>query len=219
MTDKVETTAEVKPTAAAPKGSGSGWLDKIKSKLGNVIIQVVTVDSPPKVDPRREYPKTVAECIDDDLKYRKGTGTAIQKFRDSQPWRGTVEEIQYKFRLLNAELAKIYEIEAPNLVFCKEFPVGPCCFPTAVPAVIVMEELRTSPGTYSVVAYLHEFGHAIGKDEKGTCRWSLNLFKRYFPKAYEALEPRGHLLFKKEAKNPEKAATLEKAREDRGNAS
>ncbi len=178
---------------ATEKKPGGNWLDKVKV----ILVEMVRVDSAPH-DPRREYPATVEECIDDELKYKKGVYEAIKKFRDSNPWRGTKPEMQYKYNLLNTDLAKIYEIPEPKLVFVDKFPVGPCCFPHSVPAVIMME--ATSDGRYSVVAFLHEFAHAIGRDEKGACKWSLNLFKRFFPKSYEKLEPRGHMLYRKQEK-------------------
>ena len=161
---------------------------------------------------QREYPKTVAECIDDDLKYRPGVYAAVKAFKKSKPWEGTDKEMQAKMLSLNEELAKIYEVDAPNLVFVKKFPVGPCCFPTSKPAVIMLQP--TKNGSYSVVAYLHEFGHVLGKDEHETCRWSINLFKRIFPKQYEKLVPGkgehdGHLLYKPKVKTEEVVEKLD----------
>ncbi len=155
------------------------------------------MDNPPK----NPYPETVAECIDDELTYKAGTEAAIKKFRANGPWNGSLEEQQIKYRMLNAELAKIYEIKEPKLVFVDKFPAGPCCFPTSKPAVIMMEPVR-GQNSYSVVAYLHEFAHTLGKGERGACRWSLNLFKRFFPKSFGKLEPRGHMLYRKKEKCP-----------------
>jgi hypothetical protein len=49
-------------------------------------------------------------------------------------------------------------------------------------------------GRLSVVTYLHEFGHALGYGEQGACRWSINLFRRFFPRSYARLVPEGHTL-------------------------
>lgn len=51
----------------------------------------------------------------------------------------------------------------------------------------------------SIISSLHELGHAIfGASEKDACRFSVHLFKRVFPKAYERLEWDGHMLKRKQ---------------------
>jgi len=56
------------------------------------------------------------------------------------------------------------------------------------PAVITMR------GKLSVVTFLHEFAHALGRDERGACRWSINLFRSVFPEQYARLRADGHTL-------------------------
>ncbi|MCH8015076.1 MAG: hypothetical protein IH917_00450, partial [Acidobacteria bacterium] len=51
-------------------------------------------------------------------------------------------------------------------------------------------------GKLSVVTLLHEFDHALGKDEVDACRWSINLFRRCFPRQFSKLVPRGHTLIR-----------------------
>ncbi len=170
------------------------FLEKCKKFIYEAVKTEEPKEEKPK-DPLREYPKTVAECIDDDLKYRRGTYTALKAFKRSRPWAGSQADMQEKLRILNRKLAEIYEIEIPKLVFVDKFPSGPCCFPHSKPSIIILQP--TDDGRYSVVAFLHEFGHSLGKGEKGACRWSLNLFKRIFPESYEKLEPEGHLLMRK----------------------
>lgn len=154
---------------------------------------------------RDPYPKTVKECLDENLTYRKGTDEALIKFKDADPWDGTLRQKRDKIRVLNDDLAKIYKIKIPGLVFLKRenCPNGPCYYRHI--NTIFMEP-TASDKSYSVVAFLHEFGHALGKNEHGTCRWSINLFKRHFPEEWAKLEPRGHLLFRKRTK---KAPTTE----------
>jgi len=51
----------------------------------------------------------------------------------------------------------------------------------------------------SIVTALHELAHHLfGPDEKKACRWSVHLFKKAFPKAFEKLEFRGHMLVKRQ---------------------
>ncbi|MCK4658716.1 MAG: site-specific integrase [Phycisphaerae bacterium] len=51
-------------------------------------------------------------------------------------------------------------------------------------------------GKLSVVTYLHEFAHALELDERDACRWSINLFKRCFPRHYGRLVHVGHMLIR-----------------------
>ena len=52
----------------------------------------------------------------------------------------------------------------------------------------------------SVVTYLHEFAHAMGRDERGACRWSLNLFRRVFPEQFARLRTDGHTVRNRETR-------------------
>lgn len=140
---------------------------------------------------KNEYPKTVQEVLDDNIKFRKGTDEAIIKFKKSRPWAGDVKS---KFRELNSDLAEVYGIQEPQLVFVDKFAYGSCYFPLG--NLIILE--KEKDGKYAVVVFLHEFGHALGKNEKKTCRWSINLFRKHFPGSYNKLVPKGHLLYKPE---------------------
>lgn len=142
---------------------------------------------------KEEYPKTVKEVLDDTIVYRKSVHQAIRVFKKLNPWRGNNDQIKSKFGILNSYLANAYNISEPQLVFVKEFVFGPCCFPKSNLIILTPED----DGRYSVVTYLHEFGHILGKNEKETCRWSINLFRLHFPKSYEKLEHNGHVLTRK----------------------
>jgi hypothetical protein len=51
----------------------------------------------------------------------------------------------------------------------------------------------------SIITSLHELAHHLfGTSETKACRWSVHLFRKVFPKAYERLEWRGHMLVKRE---------------------
>jgi len=141
--------------------------------------------------PKSPYPKSVAEVLDDEIKYRPGTHTALRKFRKSHPWRGTRDEMQFKLRLLSEELSKVYKVSTPIMVFVEKLDGGGLCI-RSKPAVLVIQQEQD--GHYSVVAFLHEFAHVIHKGEKGACRWSINLFRKHFPRSYAKLVPVGHLL-------------------------
>jgi len=49
----------------------------------------------------------------------------------------------------------------------------------------------------SILSTLHEIAHHVtGPDELEACRWSVWLFKQCFPKAFQKLEWKGHMLVK-----------------------
>ena len=49
----------------------------------------------------------------------------------------------------------------------------------------------------SVISLLHEFAHhLLGSSEFKACRWSVWLFKKTFPKSFEQLKWKGHMLIK-----------------------
>ena len=143
--------------------------------------------------PNGGYPSTVAECLSGRMKFRRGVVAAVRAFKQVGPWRGTPEERRLKFGLLNEALAVAYGMPVPELRFAGidgGFSGASSCRRrgTGRPAVITMR------GKLSVVTYLHEFAHALGRDERGACRWSINLFRRVFPEQYARLQADGHTL-------------------------
>ncbi len=143
--------------------------------------------------PSAGYPRTAAECLRDGMKFRRGGVAAVKAFRRAGPWRGTLDERKARFRGLNDALAEAYEMPTPELRFAGidgSFSGASSCRRRgeARPAVITMR------GKLSVVTFLHEFAHALGRDERGACRWSINLFRRVFPEQYARLRADGHTL-------------------------
>jgi len=143
--------------------------------------------------PSGGYPSTVGECLSDRAKFRRGVIPAVRAFKRAGPWRGSLEERKRKFRLLNEALAAAHGMPAPELRFAGidgSFSGASSCLRRGDgrPAVITMR------GKLSVVTFLHEFAHALGRDERGACRWSINLFRRVFPEQYARLRADGHTL-------------------------
>lgn len=137
------------------------------------------------------YPESVIEVLDDNLRFKRGVLKAMRVFHDAKPWRGTVDERKEKFRRLNRDLATCYGRPAPDLVFERingSSSARSHYSPAANRIVIV--------GRLSVVSFLHEYGHALGKNEWQACRWSINLFRRVFPRQFARLTHRGHMLIR-----------------------
>ena len=143
---------------------------------------------------RFTYPATVAECIDENLRYKRGTLRAVRAFARSRPWRGTFDERCEKFRTLHRELCRLYGIDVGlSVAIHHEQGAGAASGGSYYMPLRREIVLR---GRLSVVTYLHEFAHALDKDERGACRWSLNLFKRYFPRSFARCRHEGHVLIR-----------------------
>jgi hypothetical protein len=132
----------------------------------------------------------VQEVLDPALRFKPAALRAVRAFARSKPWRGTIARRKAKFRRLNRHLAAAYGIARPRLVFAGVEAGTPSGRSNYRPATHTI----TLAGTLSVVTYLHEFGHARGFDERQTCRWSINLFRRCFPRSFARCRAVGHTL-------------------------
>ena len=145
-------------------------------------------DPPYALTSRYTYPQTVAEVLDPPVRFRDATVMAVRQFAMSRPWRGTVEERKAKFLRLHRRLCAIYG-KTTRLRFGPldgECSGGSCYSPH--------DDLIELSGKLSVTTYLHEFAHALGRGERGACRWSINLFRRCFPRSFGRCRSDGHML-------------------------
>ena len=137
------------------------------------------------------YPDTVAEVLDDQMIYPPGVHLAMQRFKQSEPWRGSVSERRIKFVALNRELAAIYQVDSPDLEFTRLDGSS-----SGASRYVPTEHRIIMTGRLSVVTYLHEFGHALGHNERQATAWSVNLFRLWFPSQFGRLLQVGHLLLR-----------------------
>lgn len=136
------------------------------------------------------YPKTV-ESILKDIKFKDETIRVMMEFKKEHPWRGSSADKRYKLANLHHELCKIYNKET---VLSFETPSEKSSDQSSYCPATDRITLR---GRLSVVTYLHEFAHALGRGEYGACRWSVNLFRKCFPESYGRLRHMQHTLRKK----------------------
>jgi hypothetical protein len=141
------------------------------------------------IDMSHDYPKTIAEILDPQMTFKPEALRAVRRFAKSKPWQGTYAERLDKFETLLADLSSCYGIQPPTLSVdgCEDGDSGRSCFIPAVNTIILR-------GHLSVVTFLHEFEHVLGKDEREACRWSVNLFRRCFPKSWAKCEFDGHMI-------------------------
>ena len=137
------------------------------------------------------YPETVIEVIDAEMRFRPATLRAVEAFASSKPWSGSLFERKEKFIKVNHDLAAAYGAPKPELHFeqIDGTSSGSSYYLPKMHRIVLS-------GRLSVVTYLHEFAHALGKDEADACKWSINLFRQCFPRQFSRLIHRGHMLIR-----------------------
>jgi hypothetical protein len=139
---------------------------------------------------RANYPATVEQVLDPAMTFKPAALRAVRMFARSKPWRGSIAQRKEMFRRLNRALAAAYGIAEPRLVFAGVEAGAPSGRSSYRPLFHTI----TLAGRLSVVTYLHEFAHARGADERQACRWSINLFRRCFPRSFARCRAVGHTL-------------------------
>jgi hypothetical protein len=133
-----------------------------------------------------DYPDTVAEVLSDEIKYKRGVVSAVKAYAEAGAWTGDRNARIAKMQCILQCLSEIYEIPCPSLTFRPAQVSNGEYYPA--------QNSITLHGKLSVLTLLHEFAHALGKGERGACRWSINLFRRCFLEQYTRLIPEGHTL-------------------------
>jgi len=145
------------------------------------------------------YPETVEEVLDDEIKYRRGVIPALKGWKSLKLWGSKTNQMRLDGLIVLAEqLASLYDIAVPTVVvdgidldaIIRDTKMNPSDSSSYSPG----SHTITMRGNLSIITFLHEFGHALGKNEKKTCRWSINLFKKVFPKQYNKLDHKQHTL-------------------------
>jgi len=140
------------------------------------------------------YPKSVKEVLDDNYKFKKETLELMHYVKhELKIFKGSIEERKQKFIWLLEQLNRIYN-KKTKLEFKDVERNDTSVYSFYLPK----EDKIVLVGKLSLITFLHEYAHALGKDEYGACKWSINLFKRTFPKSFEKLNQVGHTLVKGE---------------------
>ena len=138
-----------------------------------------------------DYPACVVEVLDEGMSYPEVVLHAIQRFAETAPWTGSLAERKDKFKMLNHDLSEACGVPEPDLAFRRLDGSTS----TASHYIASMHRIVMT-GKLSVVSYMHEFGHAMRMGERDACRWSINLFRRCFPRQYGHLVHVGHMLIR-----------------------
>lgn len=139
-----------------------------------------------------DYPENVESVIDDEIAYRRGVIPALKQFKKHIKTHrlskhDSPEIILRRFnamRTLVQVLSIIYQKPVPEVrlgvITGEPGSSGSSCYIPAMHTIVLN-------GRLSVLTLLHEFAHALGKDEKAACKWSLNLFKKVYPRQFRRL--------------------------------
>lgn len=129
-----------------------------------------------------EYP--TPEQILQPMTFKPATLRAVRELRREHPWRARGEERLEMYRRCAAKLSEAYGIEPPRIV------AGRVSGYNRESRTIRLESTKLS-----VLSFLHEFAHCVyGSSELIACRWSVNLFKKVWPRSFERCHFEGHLL-------------------------
>jgi len=150
--------------------------------------------------PIRNYPATVTEVLDDNLRFRTETVVALRWFKEHvrrNRLHAHDESRIEAMKLLVEKLSNIYRIPVPEIemesVTGRPGGSGSSSYEPERNRIILR-------GRLSVITLLHEFAHVLGKDERKACRWSINLYRLVYPEIFERLMHRngngrnGHFL-------------------------
>ncbi len=135
-----------------------------------------------------QYPATLTDILDPGMMFNPNVLRAVKAFARAKPWQGTTDERKAKYLTLNTDLAAACGVEAPVLRFHgveQNRVSGGGCYNRDTHEIIVAFRL-------SFLTYLQLFATHRGLSERQILRWSINLFKRCFPRSFAGCrwEPR-----------------------------
>ncbi|MCY2953597.1 MAG: hypothetical protein NTU53_16700 [Planctomycetota bacterium] len=139
----------------------------------------------------QDYPNDLFALLAEKMTFRGGAIRVVRRIAKSKFWRRTQEEQKALLRALNASLAVIHNVQWPQLVFGlneQEPDSSRICFVPAPNTIILRGKYRLS-----IISFLHEWGHRLyGASEFTACKFSLQLFRRCFPRSFARLRFEGH---------------------------
>jgi hypothetical protein len=136
---------------------------------------------------------SVADVLDDGATFEPAALAAVRGLARGKTWQGTDAERLAKFNECAAALAAAYRFQAWTVALAD----------AAHPASIDEEHHVLTVDRLSVVTFLNFMGHARGHDAVGALRWSINIFRRCFPRSFARMRQVGPYLI-----TPERAAEL-----------
>jgi len=139
--------------------------------------------------PRNNHHANWVGLINDDMKFKRGVLKAVKRFAESKPYRGNREAKEAKYRALLADLNAVYGLDV-NVEFDADWDTDKS---SGASRCYIATGYIVLSGRASVVTFLHEFAHALhGFCERRAVKWSMNLYKRTFPRSFAKLATNGN---------------------------
>jgi hypothetical protein len=135
----------------------------------------------------------VADVLDDGATFEPAALAAVRDLARGKPWQGTDAERLVKFNACAAALAAAYRFQPWTIALADE----------SHPAQIDEASHVLTVDRLSVVTFLHFMALARGQNVVGAMRWSINIFRRCFPRSFARMRQVGPYLV-----TPERAAEL-----------
>lgn len=137
------------------------------------------------------YPETPI-VFGADVKFKLGVIASIKRFKKKKTHNKTAAQRLQAMREMAADLSAVYNVDeakvaAVCMVHDETADSRGSFYHRKTKTIVMVEKL-------SIITFLHEFAHHLGKDERGATRWSLTLFKRIWPDQFERLVPEGHTM-------------------------
>jgi hypothetical protein len=137
---------------------------------------------------QHEYPNQ-EEILNGEINFKSKTVNTIKEWKKTnfKGWKEKQNEDQISLlKELLLQLATVYEKPVEVITDAEKYHYNP-----------TTKTIGICHNHPSIISSLHEFAHHIlGRNEKKACRWSVQLFKKVFPKAFARLSFQGHLLVK-----------------------
>jgi hypothetical protein len=125
----------------------------------------------------------VADILDDNATFDPAALAAVRELARSRPWRGDDAERLAKLNACAAKLAAAYQHDAWT-------------FALGLTPSIDREQRVVTLSKPSVVTFLNIMALVRGQSMVGAFRWSINIFKRCFPRSFAACRQVGPLLIR-----------------------
>ena len=134
--------------------------------------------------------------VDDAATFRPAALAALRQFRAVHPFRLEAEAFVDAVGTLYGGLSAAYDM--PVLTVRHR---GPWEGDSIESRYDDLRHRVTLRGRASVLTALHEFGHARGYGEGGAVYWSVNVFRRVFPRSFARLQqqPGSYMLMRADA--------------------
>jgi hypothetical protein len=123
----------------------------------------------------------VAEAISDNVQFTPEIVQAVKNVRAAKLFQGTLAERQEKFRTFHAAMCKAMDVSIEL-----KFKPG-----RKLSAYRLTHKTGTLIGRLSLVTYFYIMSHAAQYDFNGQMTFSINLFRKYFPRSFARCEQQG----------------------------